>query len=737
MNRLTASRRGWHWWALVILLAVAGARCTLLETLRDVFEVTPHSESTPRGPTAAASLLLDALAMFPMLMVLLSRWPRDRQSADRPAGWAWMPLLALGAWGVASSAWASDRFAAAISAFHFLAAGAMFFAAAHLIRSWAKLRVVGAFAVGLLLVMVCQGMIYRWVELPELQDNWRKNRSEILAQRNWEADSFQARQFEKRVLGQEVFGFTASPNSFGAVLVLLSLTAGGLLVQRIIEDREAGAWAFIALALAAGLPVLWWTHSRGAVGTWFLGWLLIGALGLSAQWRGRRPKTLWRLIVAVLIAGALLVVAHGVRHGTLFHNSLTFRWWYWVASAKIFALHPLLGVGWDNFSLHYLAWRLPQASEEIKDPHNFVARVAVEAGMVGVGLLVLWLGRWGWELLGAGKQENLPVQAEPIALSTLTQPLALIGWSAGGAMALAAIVGLDWSQSAAFLSLEMLKRLLFFLLLVLGAALAALGDVRSPSVATGPAPWLRRGLAAAVAMFLLHNLIDFSFFEVGLMSLFIMLGGALLGSSLPQTAARSRWRERVVAIGAAAAWLGFVGAMVVPNSLAEQASHEADELVRSGRPLAAASGYDMAFDRSLPHDSEQAFRAARALMWSNSDAKQVRMRLTQAIDANPLRVLYRATAAELDAAADRRNAAAGEFETALKLNPNDVAVRLRYAQLLSQWGRADESQQQYELALRRDDQLEVGDPKRLAPDRRQHILHLLETLKSDVRKVMP
>src|SRR5439155_824019 len=70
-------------------------------------------------------------------------------------------------------------------------------------------------------------------------------------------------------------------------------------------------------------------------------------------------------------------IGHGLAHGTLPSASLAFRWNYWIGSMRIFRTHPLLGVGWNNFGPSYLAVRAIEASEEIKDPHNFIVRILV------------------------------------------------------------------------------------------------------------------------------------------------------------------------------------------------------------------------------------------------------------------------------------------------------------------------------------------------------------------------
>ena len=61
-------------------------------------------------------------------------------------------------------------------------------------------------------------------------------------------------------------------------------------------------------------------------------------------------------------------------------KSFGFRVQYWQATAGLIADHPLLGCGPGNFQDAYTAYKLPEASEEIADPHNFLLEVWATAG---------------------------------------------------------------------------------------------------------------------------------------------------------------------------------------------------------------------------------------------------------------------------------------------------------------------------------------------------------------------
>src|SRR5262249_40918652 len=148
--------RHWSHWltrvALVLAIAVIFARATTLESLRNPLEITPGSDPVPRGTGPAEGLWLDLLACLPALLVLVRRVV-DPAYALRFT-WSTVPMLALGAWAVVSTAWADDKFAALVSSLHFLTGFVVLWTVAQLVHSWLRLRLVSAACFGLLLVMV-------------------------------------------------------------------------------------------------------------------------------------------------------------------------------------------------------------------------------------------------------------------------------------------------------------------------------------------------------------------------------------------------------------------------------------------------------------------------------------------------------------------------------------------------------------------------------------------------------
>ncbi len=358
--------------------------------------------------------------------------------------------------------------------------------------------------------------MYRSLDVPDLRSFWTEHKADILRQRGWTADSFEARQFEKNVLSGAMLGFSASPNTYAAATVLLLVVTMGMVMDR----RNAGwsAAGMALLALAAGAWVLWWTASKAAAVSPLVAVGLLAAAWRWRGWLGNHHQRAFFIAAGVLVAGMLAVVGHAMTWGNLISSSLTFRWHYWVGAARMLTRHPLRGVGWDNFGLYYLQVRLPQASEEVRDPHNFIVRFWAELGAVGGVLLLAWMLRMWWEMTRPNKIDSHAAHDVP-----RHGPARLLAMVAGLGIALNVAASVDFNTNAAYVTLELLKRSFYLGLLILGALLA------SGRLTDKPGPWLLRAVIVALGVFFIHSLIDFAWFETGPMCLVALLAGSVLG----------------------------------------------------------------------------------------------------------------------------------------------------------------------------------------------------------------
>jgi O-antigen ligase len=691
------------------------------DELRNPFDVVPGGSVDPRNPGPATALVFDLLTTIPALLALARR----AIDGSYPLRFRWSPLLfvLLGILCAGSSFWASDKFAALVSGLQVVTAAVVLWSMSQLVRSWPQFRLVAAVAGGLLLVLVAQSMVYKFVELPEHAKFWAEHGNEALKAQNLAPGSFGAKQFEHKFLSGELIGFFVSANTFAAVGVMLFAACVGIGFFRFRAGDNPNWLIASGIAAAALIWELIQARSKTSAVTpvYGVGVVAIWAL-FSHRLRHARGRTFLAGLGFVAVC-TVAVIGIGVHYGHLFEgrfsNSLDFRWKYWTASAGVFKDHPWIGVGYDNFGPFYLAHRRPEAAEEVIDPHNLVVRCFTELGVVGGLLLLAWMARLGWELMGPADDfpdstDRPPTTREPILIAVLAT---IVG--------LAATIDFDFPLFDQLWGT--LPWLIYGLVLLFGSVAGSLLEPTTESIDPRPAKWIYTCLATGLGLFLVANMIDFSWREPGALMTFAGLAGAAVGMTETRAAARLKSKALPVALAASAgiAWLVAAVAVVLPIIEAESTSATADEVVlgidpkvrdNSGDFRHAIELYRQAAD-AVPYNAAYRFRVARMelLMGDRNGIKD----MTAAIAANPTRIRAWLTDADARLAEPVPDQAAviRDFDTAVRLDPNDVDIRRRYGDALEKFHRHDEAVEQYRAALAANDALPADEPKRLPPDR--------------------
>lgn len=698
--------------AFVLALALVMVRATCGEFLREAFDAVPGGAAAPHTGMPNTTLWLDLFCMFPAVLVLI------RRALDRSYILRFTPahamILLLAIWALCSTFWSADKFAAIVTAFHFLSAAVVCWAASQLVRSWQRLRVVAALCAAVLAIVCAHGILYRTVELQDLQRMVERDKDAILKERNWTEDSFAWKQFQRKVVAGEMIGFYTSPNTTAAMVILLGVVTAALAAQR-IRDRDEWAWpAILLLLMLPACYVLYYTGTRAALvtpilaaGLIFVGWKF------GARFAQRRV-TFFVAACAFATLVAAAIIGHGIYHGTLFHDSLTFRWKYWLGSFSVFQERWLFGVGYSNFGSSYLAHRVQSAAEEIKDPHNIFVRSFVELGVIGGALMIGFLARTAWEI------------TRPISPPTPTSPTHTnVGQAA--VIAIVATIGaiicsIDFSSDGAYVFTELLRRLLYLGIAILVLAAGVIRNKHRLELDDRPAPLLLIGMITAVAVFFVHNLIDFAFWESGPMHVTALLIGALIGVRGESLAGRKKWNRTAVALAGVGltAWLMAMFGLVVPLADAERRAQRADDALRANELRRAISGYKAAFDNAPIKNADYAFRAGRALLIENRDSEEAYVWLSQAIATNPRDAGYRLTRASsrLLATPERRDlvGALEDFASAIAIDPNNLQSRLDYASTLEAAGKKSEAAAQYDEVIKRNELYDATEPKRLAKE---------------------
>ena len=709
--------------AFVLAMGLAMGRGMLLEVIREAFDVAPGQDIVLRSPGAATTAVLNLLCFLPAMLVAARATFDDRFRLRWST--AALMLAAIGTLAVASIFWSVDRFAAAASAGKLLAGAAILWTLIQTVRDWGRFRVVCGVLVGVLAVNIAHGLIYVNYDLPEMKAQWQQTSVQSLKERGIEPGSFQAIQFEKRVMAGELMGFCASPNSLAALMAMISMLLVGHAAAK-WQSRQYAMLAAPAVLMVFTGWAIWKTDSMTAYVTPVLGIALI-----AAGWRWRTTLAAWRRAlfcggIGLFVAAWAAIIVHGLHHGTLFHRSITFRWHYWVASFELFKDHLWRGVGWENFSAYYLQYRLPIAPEEIRDPHNLFVRFATELGLLGLVLACGWIAAIFWETT---RPMALSQGVEKSDTSPGIRPLvAVVAMSA----AVAILAQVDFRQDAAVVLLEAMRWAVYAVVMLGAAALFCARDFKELRVDNSAAPVLLLSALAGLSLFLIHSQIDFALFETGPFFAFVVMTGALIGArgeSGPGTGSAR------IGLLAGAVWAGlFVATGIVvtaPIVMAEGNSRQADEAIAGKRFAEAKSSLQLAYDNSAwLRNADYLLRKGRAQSWAGEPAARIVPTITLATAANPRQISARLTLADLLSQSGDHKGARSEYLHALELNPSDTGIRLEVAQAMEQMHLPDEALRQYLKALELNALLPKNEAERLSESR-------VEDIRTRIAKMQP
>ncbi len=102
------------------------------------------------------------------------------------------------------------------------------------------------------------------------------------------------------------------------------------------------------------------------------------------------------LLLAVAIGAAAALGGFDGELAQRAEKSFGYRWEYWKSTLAMIARYPWLGVGPGNFQDYYTQFKLPEASEEVRDPHNFLLEVWATCGTFAFVALVEVLALIAW-----------------------------------------------------------------------------------------------------------------------------------------------------------------------------------------------------------------------------------------------------------------------------------------------------------------------------------------------------
>ena len=265
------------------------------------------------------------------------------------------------------------------------------------------------------------GLYQAGVETPELQRRFLANKAETFRLMGVEPGTPAAASLENRLLhSTEPYSTFALANSLAGFLVgplvLMLAAAWNNLTNRDGRGSRAATLALAVPPIAAVVICLVLTKSRSA-------WIGLAVALLVLAWRERkrvRPRTLALAAVGAGVVVAALVAA-GLATGRLdalvftqSNKSFRYRLEYWTGTWRAITESPKAfwqGYGPGNFAAAYLRHKLPEASEEIKDPHNFALETWASAGLWAVVALASAVAIGLWNAFGPARRKA--GEAEP------------------------------------------------------------------------------------------------------------------------------------------------------------------------------------------------------------------------------------------------------------------------------------------------------------------------------------
>jgi len=179
-------------------------------------------------------------------------------------------------------------------------------------------------------------------------------------------------------------GFFNSPMTFGNyVLLLLPVVIGMSSYARLGKERR--------VLLASGLIILAaiiFTYTRGV-------WLgLIGGLIFMAILRSKRLLLI--VVTGILVCSISVVVFPSSRFARRVMETFKSgrpvgdRIYFLEGGLKIIRDYPITGVGWEGFRRVYPRYKPSEAGESGCNAHNNFLDVAVDSGLLGLGIFI-WL----------------------------------------------------------------------------------------------------------------------------------------------------------------------------------------------------------------------------------------------------------------------------------------------------------------------------------------------------------
>ena len=281
--------------------------------------------------------------------------------------------------------------------------------------SFESARGLVAFFIGATAFLATAGVYDYAVEMPATRkvyfDASEAKKQEMLAGAgivDTAPESRERKLFEDRFRATEPLATFAHTNSLATVVSMgcVMLAAWLALSFPIWRNSSSGTGARWVPVVVAGvlllmLSCLVLTKSRTS-------WIAVAMVSTAfVLYQTGFVRTLFTVVVGGVVATLSFIglMAVGVLDVLVFKEaakSLLYRVEYWQATLKMMADNLWFGVGLGSFQDRYPQYQLPQASETVAEPHNFLLEAGATLGLVGLVLMISivvwmsWISRGFW-----------------------------------------------------------------------------------------------------------------------------------------------------------------------------------------------------------------------------------------------------------------------------------------------------------------------------------------------------
>lgn len=382
------------------------------------------------------SMLVVMLLWWALLLAwLLAGAARGRLEIRlEPAIWVGAAFLAWHSISALVMSWHGQPRASLNMLWLWVSFGIAFFLARQFIATAAERRAVCAVMIVLAVSLSVTGYYQYFYDLPLTRAQYLQDPEKVLQDAGVQAPlgSSQRRLFEDRLRSTEPLATFALTNSLAGFLSpwLIVVIGIALSTWNAVEvgppsgvKSATRRWTRIAAVIAVLLILGCWvlTKSRSAWLATLGGIVLLAIYGRRGGWR---PD--WRIVTGLGAAAVVLpflgVVVGGLDWLVVLESSKSFlyRVQYWRAAAEMIGDYPWFGCGPGNFQQYYTAYKLPEASETIADPHNFLLEIWATAGTPALALFLSFWGAIVWQVWQVGspptngdsRAENEPPPSE-------------------------------------------------------------------------------------------------------------------------------------------------------------------------------------------------------------------------------------------------------------------------------------------------------------------------------------